>query len=205
MLRAYNLEHLEDNSFAPWNRQYCKNKFPKYWEISFSILQCLDRNSRVIEIGCGLGAITSILCYLGYKNITSFEKNDLLADNAKRRLRDIFNRDIHIIASDYPDGNIYNCDILILVNCAYGDLAQTKSEYLESLRLYYNSAGSPRFFLLEVIDDSYTQEDDEFPSHIRLCEKEIRGLFPGYLIKSWETYRYPLNKKSKTLYMIERL
>jgi len=205
LLRAYNLEHPEDNSLAPWNRQYCKSKFPKYWEITFFILQCLDRNSRVLEVGCGLGAITSILCYLGYKNISSFEKNALLADNARRRIRRIFNRDIHIIASDYPSGNKYNCDVLILVNCAYGDVVQTKSEYLELLRMYYNSAGSPKYFLLEVIDDSYIQEDDEFPPYIRVNEKEVRELFPSCRIKSWETYRYPENKKSKTLYLIERL
>lgn len=204
LLRAYNMEHSEDNSLAPWNKQFCETVFPKYWETTYSILQALDKNSYVIEIGCGLGAVTSILCYQGYKNIYSFEKDNLLASKAKQRLKELFNRDDIVYAAEYPNGNTYNCDILILVNCAYGNPEGSKSEYLKSLRLYYESAGDPRFFILEVIDDSYSIEDNDFPPYIRLNEKEIRELFPGCLIKSWQTYRYPENKKSKTLYLIER-
>lgn len=205
LLRTYNLEHPEDNSLAPWNRQFCENVFPKYWEATFTILQSLDKNSCVIEIGCGLGTITSILCYLGYRNIYSFEKDYFMARKAKQRLKVLFNRDDIIHNTEYPNGNTYNCDVLILVNCVYGNSAKSKSDYINSLRQYYESAGNPRYFIMEVIDDSYSIEDNDFPPYIRLNEKEVRGLFPSCHIKSWETYRYPENKKSKTLYLIERL
>ena len=67
LLKTYNQNHPDDNLQAPWNQQYCEDVFPKYWKTTYAILQSLDKNSRVIEIGCGLGAITSILCYLGYR------------------------------------------------------------------------------------------------------------------------------------------
>ena len=204
LLKTYNQSHSEDNLLAPWNRQYCEDVFPKYWETTYAILQSLDKNSRVIEIGCGLGAITSILCYLGYRNITSFEKDSLLADKVKQRIKDLFNRDNIIFTSEYPNGNAYSCDILILVNCAYGYQTNNKSEYLDSLRSFYESAGNPQYFILEVIDDSYTIDDDEFPLHIRLNSDDIRNSYPECSIKSWITYKYPKNKKSKTLYLIER-
>ena len=218
LLKTYNQSHSEDNLLAPWNQQYCQDVFPKYWETTYAILQSLNKNSRVIEIGCGLGAITSILCYLGYRNITSFEKvcylgyrnitsfekDSLLADKAKQRIKDLFNRDNIIFTSEYPNGNAYSCDILILVNCAYAYQTNNKSEYLDSLRSFYESAGNPQYFILEVIDDSYTIDDDEFPLHIRLNSTDIRDSFPKCAIKSWITYKYPENKKSKTLYLIER-
>lgn len=95
-------------------------------------------------------------------------------------------------------------DILILVNCAYAYHTNDKSEYLDSLRSFYKSAGNPQYFILEVIDDSYTIDDDEFPLHIRLNSDDIRNSYPECSIKSWITYKYPENKKSKTLYLIER-
>ena len=205
LLKTYNQSHPEDNLLAPWNQQYCQDVFPKYWETTYAILESLEKNCRVIEIGCGLGAITSILCYLGYRDITSFEKDPILADKAIQRIKDFFNRDNIIITSEYPNGKAYSCDILILVNCSYGYQTRNKSEYLDSLCSFYRSAGNPRYFILEVIDDSYTKDDNEFPLHIRLNSTDIRDSFPKCAIKSWITYKYPENKKSKTLYLIERL
>ena len=110
LLRTYNQKHSEDNLFAPWNQQYCKDVFPKYWETTYAILQSLDKNSRVIEIGCGLGAITSILCDLGCRGLTSFEKDSLVADKARQRIKDLFNLDNIIFTSEYQNGNAYSCD-----------------------------------------------------------------------------------------------
>lgn len=202
LLRKYYLEHAEVISLAPWNRQYCRNSFPKYWEITFSLLQNIDKDSRVIEIGCGLGAITSILCYQGYEKNASFEKDSLLAEKARLLVKDVFEREDIIINQEFPSGKSYHCDVLILVNCVYANLLRTKMEYLELLRYYYESAHTPRYFILEVIDDSYQIEDAEFPSYIRLNEKEVRELFSDCIIKSWVTYHYPENQKSKKLYLI---
>ena len=57
------------------------------------------------------------------------------------------------------------------------------------LKDYYKHAGNPQYFIMEVIDNSYTIEDEVFPN----CQ-----------IQSWQTYKYPQNKKSKTLYLIEK-
>lgn len=205
LLRAYNNEYIEDNILAPWNKQYCKNSFPKYWEIVFSILKEKDKDSQVIEIGCGLGAVTSILCYLGFSKILSFEKDLVIAKRAEQRIKNLFVRENIIIFQEYPTHQMIKSDILILVNCAYDKNTKTKQDYLDNLRLYYDFADCPPCFILEVIDDSYTIADDEFPLHIRLNKEDINKTFPHSTIKSWDTYKYPENKKSKTLYLIEKI
>ncbi len=188
---------------APWSKQYCEEVFPKYWEIVYSILQSFDRSSKVLEIGCGLGDITAILCYLGFKQVTSFEKDELISRAAQRRLSDMFGMRGIIKNELFPNQIKYMADLLILVNCAYADMARTKQEYMNLMQMYYTCAGCPKHFLMEVIDSSYTQKDNEFPEYIRLSLKDIQSLFPNLEIRSCETYKYPVNRKSKTIYLIE--
>lgn len=116
----------------------------------------------------------------------------------------MFDRNDVVQNENYPNNKQYAVDILILVNCAYADMARTKQEYQDLMREYYVCAGCPRYFLMEVIDSSYTQKDEKFPDHIRLSRNDVKELFPNCKISSWETYKYPTNRKSKTLYLIER-
>lgn len=106
---------------------------------------------------------------------------------------------------DYPGAAFYESDLLLMVNCAYADLADSKDEYMTLMLDYYNHAGKPQYFIMEVIDSSYTQDNAQFPKHIRLSKEDVESMFPGYKISSWETYKYPTNKKSKTLYLIEKV
>lgn len=204
LLRQYNLSHKEDFSVAPWSEQYCEKTFPKYWELVYSILQPLSKDYRILEIGCGLGDITAILCYLSFEYVTGFEKDARISCIAQRRINDMFGRKNIVLNANYPNDRQYTADVLILVNCAYADLAKTKQEYLDLMREYYVSAGYPKYYLMEVIDSSYTKHNDEFPERIRLSCDDVKKLFPDYEISSWETYKYPTNRKSKTLYLIER-
>ena len=190
--------------FAPWSKQYCEEEFPKYWKIVYSILQLLDKNSRVLEIGCGLGDITAILCYLGFKYITSLEKDEQISRAAQRRIVDMFGMNGVVRNENYPSNKQYTADILILVNCVYVDQLKTKREYMDLIQKYYVCSGSPSHFLMEVIDSSYAEKNSEFPEYIRLSRQDVEGLFRNCKIRSWETYKYPHNSKSKTLYLIER-
>ncbi len=52
---------------------------------------------------------------------------------------------------------------------------------------YYASAGYPEYFIMEVIDSSYTQYDKEFPNHIRLSYEDVEEMFPNFRIQSWAT------------------
>ena len=201
---SYNQKHMEDCKLAPWHRQYCGDAFPLYWKVTYEILQSIDRDSRVIEIGCGLGNVTSILCYLGYKEVSAYEKDSTLAGRARLRIKDIFNQDNIVKPVEYPEEKTLYCDVLVQVNCAYDNHTTNKAEYLDSLRFYYESAGLPKYYLLEVIDASFIQEDEDFPLHIRLGERDVRTTFPEGKLKKWETYKFPENAKSKTLYLIER-
>lgn len=204
LLRQYNLSHKEDFVLAPWSKQYVEETFPKYWEILYSILQPFDKSCKILEIGCGLGDITAILCYLGFKHIVSFEKDERISRAAQRRIAEMFNRNDVVLNENYPNNKQYAADILILVNCAYADMANTKQEYFDLMRKYYACAGSPKYFIMEVIDSSYTQKDDEFPEYIRMNSNDVKGLFDSCKIRSWQTYKYPANRKSKTLYLIEK-
>jgi protein-L-isoaspartate(D-aspartate) O-methyltransferase len=65
-------------------------------------------------------------------------------------------------------------------------------------------AGNPKYYLLEVIDDSYKNEDPTFPFAIRVNRKDIEKIFPLSKISSWETYKFPVNEKTKKLYLIEK-
>ena len=204
LLINYNKSHSDDFSVAPWSHQYSSLPFPKYWEVVYEIMQTIDRKERIIEIGCGLGDITSIFCHLGFEDIKSFEKNKDIFTRAHRRMKDMFNRDNIIINSEFPNGNTIQADVLVLVNCAYFDLADSKKGYLKLMKEYYLSAGQPHLFLMEVIDSSYKEDNPEFPQYIRLSHDDVVSLFPDCKIKYWETYIYPINKKSKTLYLIEQ-
>jgi protein-L-isoaspartate(D-aspartate) O-methyltransferase len=204
LLISYYQSHQEDLIVAPWSEQYANDDFPKYWAIVFDILSSLNKDYKVLEIGCGLGDVTVIPCYLGFKRVLSFEKNPVIAEKAKDRIKDMFNMTDIVMCQNYPTSKDYVADILILVNCAYGDLASTKEEYMKLMQEYYIHAGNPRYFIMEVIDNSYTQYDLEFPDYIRLSSEEVHSLFPNSKIQSWRTYVYPKNRRSKTLYLIEK-
>lgn len=203
MLREYNLNHLEDLEYAPWSKQYTRQDFPIYWKIVFTILKDLDKNLNIIEVGCGLGDVTTIPCYLGFKNVKSYEKDREICNRGQRRIHDLFGMDYIIENKIFPNNIIHNSDILIVVNCAYADLANSKNEYLELMQTYFIKAGKPKYFLMEVIDSSYTIEDNEFPEHLRMSKEDVNDLFPLANIQFWQTYKYPINKKSKTLYLIK--
>lgn len=205
LLRQYNLLHQDDITLAPWSKQYMKSSFPKYWMTVYYILQSMDKNYKVLEVGCGLGDITAILCYLGFKNIVSVEKDKHIFNVAQRRIEDMFGMKNIVINENFPNNRHYTADILILVNCAYAERTKTKRDYMKLLKKYYNDSGCPKYFLMEVIDSSYTERDEEFPIHIRLSSNDVRKLFPNCDICFWKTYKYPTNRKSKTLYLIRRL
>lgn len=204
LLIEYNRLNLSDIEMTPWSMQYCGSEFPEYWKIVFCIVSTIPRKKRVVEVGCGLGDVTSIFCYLGYQHITALEKVPQIAKIANRRISDMFKRNNVVRCETYPNSKSYKADILVLVNCVYKDMATSREEYLKTIRLYYENAGCPQYFILEVIDTSYTKNDEEFPYYLRLDRNDIAEIFPGFEMSEWQTYRYPKNKKSKTLYLIEK-
>lgn len=205
LLRCYNLVHFEDLKISPWSKQYCRSPFPRYWYILYQIMSEFDTEKKIIEIGCGQGDVTTIFCHLGFKNVVSFERVPELATSAKRRIRDLFNRSDVVLQEEFPTKELIDCDVLILVNCVYKDLAKSKVGYKQLIKNYYKAAGNPRYFIMEVVDTSYTMYDEEFPEYIRLSKEEVKDMFPGFHIQSWATYTYPQNSKSKTLYLLEKI
>lgn len=201
MLIAYNTTIPESKRHS-WSEQYLSSPFPLYWQVVFSELALLDRSMRILEIGAGQGDITAISCYLGFKNITAYERTPEDFSIAQKKLTSLFDRDDILKNASY-NNKLTLSDVLILVNCAYADGCSNKEQYISTLKGYYETAKSPRLFLLEVIDPSYSVTDNDFPIWIRLSEKDIFRMFPQAEIRIVETYRYPQNKRSKKLYIIK--
>lgn len=187
---------------SSWSKQYLESEFPLYWRIVFATLSKHDRSAHVVEIGAGQGDVTSILCYLGFSSIKSYERMPDNAEIAKQKIAVLFDRYDVVLQADFPTDEV-SCDILLMVNCAYADGCTTKNEYLNMLRYFWEEAGRPRHIIMEVIDSSYKIDDENFPKFIRLSQEDIRAIFPESTISSFETYRYPANRRSKRLYIIE--
>jgi SAM-dependent methyltransferase len=204
MLRQYNTIHIDDVSGGGWNKMYLQRNFPDYWKRVFIIANMLPRSLRVLEIGSGFGFVTSIFAYLGFNTIVGFERDSHIANSASARLKSLFNRE-GIIRSELFENQFCPSDLLVLVNCVYSDGLKSKEEYLRQILSYYEQAGSPHYFILEVIDESYKEANDVFPPIVRLGKDNIVNLFPNLKIQSWPTYVYPKNHISKTLYYIETL
>ena len=201
MLISYNTT-IPEGKRQSWSEQYLSSPFPLYWQVVFSELAQLDRSMRILEIGAGQGDVTAISCYLGFKNITAYERTPEDFSIAQKKLSSLFDRDDVLKNSDY-NNKLTLSDVLILVNCAYADDCSNKEQYMSILKGYYETANSPRLFLLEVIDPSYSVPDTDFPMWIRLSEEEILRMFPQAEITNVETYKYPQNKRSKKLYIIK--
>jgi SAM-dependent methyltransferase len=204
MLRQYNTIHIDDVSGGGWNKMYLQRNFPDYWKRVFIIANMLPRSLRILEIGSGFGFVTSIFAYLGFNTIVGFERDSHIANSASARLKSLFNRE-GIIRSELFENQFCPSDLLVLVNCVYSDGLKSKEEYLRQILSYYEQAGSPHYFILEVIDESYKEANDVFPPIVRLGKDNIVNLFPNSKIQSWPTYVYPKNHISKTLYYIETL
>lgn len=203
LLNTYIAQHRVAFSAEEWTSSYSVIPFPLYWRVVYTIAERLPRDTKVVEIGSGFGFITSIFAYLGFANIIGFEQRSSLCQMANMMLADLF-RSGELIVPIRFDRQYQPCDILVLVNCVYHDGCSTKEAYKQKLVSYYQNAGAPSHYLLEVIDADYHEPNDDYPAFVRLSSEDIHQMFPGFKIRSWPTYRFPVNKKSKTLYLIEK-
>ena len=142
------------------------------------------------------------MCYLGFKYVRAYEMDEQMCEIAIKKIEYLFGRRDIIVCNKYPQ-KYENAEILVLVNCAYADDCVTKNDYINKMLDLYIYAGKPKVFLLEVIDPEYDIPDDNFPYCIRLTENDIRDMFPQASIHWYQTYRYPINKRTKKLYVIQ--
>lgn len=204
LLRTYYNDNPDELILSPWSFGYSNGDIPPHWKITYDLLSEFSRDSRIIEVGCGVGDITVIPCSLGFSSIVSYERSTELANAATRKINILFNRTDVVKKSSFPEGNVCQCDVLLVVNCVYTDNVKSHMDYLNNLRLLYTSAGSPTKYILEVIDSSYSVPDPEFPEYIRVSEAEVRNLFPSCKISSFVSYQYPTNRRTKKIYLIEK-
>lgn len=202
MLVDYNSRFIPKEYRRSWSNQFCEPKFPCYWEKVFEELQFVDKSKRIIEVGCGQGDVTSILCYLGFMHIKAYEMDNIMCSIAIDKLNRLFGKSGIVTYGKYPQGQ-ESADVLILVNCAYADGCETKVDYMKKIISFFEYAGMPELFLLEVVDPEYNIPDENFPYCLRLNSSDIEVMFPAATIHSYETYHYPQNKRTKRLYIIK--
>lgn len=203
LLKQYNIKFSDGRFDLPeWFFQYTDNSPPIYWSMVYQNLKNVDRNKTIVEIGAGYGDVTALLYFMGFRKIICFEVNSSIIEYVKYKIKTLFNSEVNIRNERYPVKLEFTPDILIQVNCVYSDLIRRKVDYLKQIRINYVINGLPEMFIFECIDDSYDQENDVFPQFIRLSKDEVSNLFPQCSIESFSTYKYPINKVSKTLYRI---
>lgn len=203
LLKEYVCQNIENYGFE-WAIAYANEPFPLYWRKVYEIASMLPTNLKIVEIGAGFGFITSIFLHLGFYDITSYERDRQVCIAGNKMLYSLFSEQNVLIGECFETQSVHS-DVLVLVNCVYSDGCQNKNDYVLKLQSYYLNAGQPKYFILEVIDSSFKGNDNTFPDFVRLSSDDIKAMFPTASIKSWETYRYPANRKSKKLYLIEQL
>lgn len=201
LLAAYNAT-IPRESRSSWSIQFLDSDFPKYWKLVYSLLERMDRHLRIVEIGCGQGDIISIPCYLGFNDISAYERDLSQAKIASKKLNKLFGKNDIVRPIEFNNQVVESAEILILVNCVYAESIHTKREYLNQIFSWFEAANKPKYIILECIDDAYTEEDNVFPKCVRVNTKDIENLFPMAHIETFRTYTYPINKKSKKLYFI---
>lgn len=205
MLIDYNLSHEEEEATGAgwWHMYRGSTLLPLYWQYVYKIANALPRSLRVLEIGAGFGFVTSIFAYLGYKDIVGFERVESFAASANARLKSLFGLRGCIRNVTFKSQMVQS-DLLVLVNCVYSDGLRNKEDYIQQIKSFYAHAGAPRYFILEVIDSSYTETDETFPPFVRLSKQDVSCMFPSARISSKKTYEFPRNKTTKALYFIEQ-
>jgi protein-L-isoaspartate(D-aspartate) O-methyltransferase len=130
----------------------------------FKASESLDKNLRVLEVGTGQGDITSIFCYLGFKDIISFRTRRRECHIANEKLKHLFSVDSVVRHESFPCSGQFNSDILVLVNCVYAEEIHSKEEYKEQIIKIYSSAGCPRIFCSKSSTQNMSYLTKYFPT-----------------------------------------
>lgn len=199
LLKQYNSDNATD-VLPEWTKIYSEPTPPVYWNILKNILNNYPKSSSVFEIGSGAGDLLALIMSLGFENVAGIEQDLLLTKVANKKLEHFFKRQDTVINGQYPI-SISKPNILIQINCVYFENIFSKEDYLIQLKSFYQNA-DPDYYLLEVIDSSFTSESKAFPKFVRLSEKNIQDTFTDKTIESFKTYEYPYNTSSKRLYLI---
>lgn len=202
-LKEYNTQFAFQNPNLPkWFFQYTEPEPPKYWTTVCNLLRNEKKTFSIVEIGAGFGDVTVLLYHLGFQKIFSFETETNQCEFIRNKVDNLLNTNAIVLNQSYPQQLNFTPDIVLMVNCVYADSIANKEEYLLQIKDFCYKNGTPKIFILEVIDASYRETNYIFPEYVRVSEEEIQSLFPLSKITSFSTYNYPFNKVSKTLYSI---
>ena len=203
LLRRYNYDFsLKSSDLPSWFLQFIEPEPPLYWKTVFEILKNENKNKSIVEIGSGYGNVTALLYYLGFQKIISFERSEKLTGTTKQKIQELFGINPDVINKSYPQPLEFTPDILIQLNCVYSDGITCKQDYIQQIIRTHQANGKPGMFIVELIDSSFKMNHVDFPDFVRMNEFEVSECFPECLIKSYVTYKYPVNKTSKRIFVI---
>lgn len=203
-LREYNLRHFPLSQRWPeWCSIYQKSEPPIYWSLLSKIVGYFPLSSFCLEIGSGLGDVLALLIFLGFRNAKGLERDRALVGAANRKILDLFSIPDCVILGEYPQKFEPCPDLLIQVNCIYPKDIRSKDEYLDQLSLWHTWNGIPSAYIVEVVDSSFSQPHTQYPRFVRLSHHDIQFRFKEFEVKSFPSYKFPLNSSSKCIYCIQ--
>ena len=184
---------------------YTEKEPPIYWSIIGKELENYDRGLTCFEIGSGAGDVLSLLIYLGFKSVYGIEMNESLAQIANEKIIYFFGEERGQVCMNdqFPIPLDFAVEILVMVNCVYWEGCNSKQDYLEKVLKYYKHCGEPSLFLWEVIDDN--EQSEKYPRFVRTSFDDVEKLFGHHRIIKIDTYQWPRNTSSKSLYIIKKI
>jgi len=168
----------------------------KQWE---KILAPLDRNMRILEVGCGRGGKTDFLIEQGFRNILGVEKNEFQVRECVKRGLDVVTLDE--FAENYADEKF---DFIVLSHIIEHFDFSSLVEFIDGYLAYLKPGGliliatpmlHPHFWLdldhqkpyyPQGIKNFYSGSDEQvgFTSKYRLKLKDIRFRRSPFRVKN---------------------
>jgi len=118
------------------------------------ILEHVQANTSLLDLGCGPGLYTSLMKDKGYE-VTGVDFNKASIDYAIRERKDI-NYILGDYIKDYPDGNF---DSVIMIYCDMGTHSDDDRDKL--LRNIYNSLNKGGVFIFDVFTEGLIKDKSE--------------------------------------------
>ena len=78
-------EYTDRNTFSPeeWNKWYLENFGISKDELNKKFLDFIDKNSKILEVGCNVGQQLLALQRMGFKNLYGIELQPYAVEKAK--------------------------------------------------------------------------------------------------------------------------
>jgi len=167
-------------------------------------------DSRIVEVGCGVGDILIRLAEIGFCNLLGIERDPGVHSVATERAKALGFGYIELRRGNYPIRLEIRSNVLLQINCMYFDDLTNRDEFGCALRRWSHFNGESDVFLVETVDSSYTSlehtrfpgKPTEFNPHCRVSQADMKSFFPEYHL--WQVPSSEPTRVPKTIFLISK-